>query len=90
MNCYLPEALAPLTPAMTPERLRRLQARGELVTGPALWCDEAHRLHCTVGGLPAVIPRAEGHLDAWQYSPTAPGICRTFASAATPDGLPIP
>ena len=59
MQPYLPESMQAPTPldAVTLEQLRRWMEQGAVLTVPALWCDEDHNLHLSLGGLPAVIPR---------------------------------
>lgn len=59
MQPYLPESMQAPTPldAVTMDQLRRWMEQGVVLTVPALWCDEDHNLHLSLGGLPAVIPR---------------------------------
>lgn len=64
MQPYLPESMQTPTPldGVTLEQLRRWMDQGEVLTVPVLWCDADHALHVSLGGLPAVIPRAEAAL----------------------------
>ena len=66
MQPYLPESMQAPTPldAVTMISCAAGWSRAPVLTVPALWCDEDHNLHLSLGGLPAVIPRdqaAPGH-----------------------------